>query len=189
MQNRFHSLTTALALALLAAAPAHSQTVDAASSQLTFVTKQMGVPVEGHFQRWNAKVALDPRKPESGEVVLRIQMDSVAFGAPEVTAEAQRPVWLDTTRFPQATFQSTAIRNTGSGRYEMKGKLTLKGQSRDMVVPITLTQSGNSGTASGNFTVKRDEFRIGEGEWTDASLVAHEVQVRFRIALSGLPNS
>jgi polyisoprenoid-binding protein YceI len=71
----------------------------------------------------------------------------------------------------------------------MTGRLTLKGQSHDMVVPVTLTQNGASGTASGNFTVKRSDFRIGEGEWTDASLVAHEVLVRFRIALSGLPIS
>ncbi|HEY6512785.1 MAG TPA: YceI family protein [Burkholderiaceae bacterium] len=178
-----------LAALALATGVARAQTIDPAGSELTFVTRQMGVPVEGRFQRWSAQVALDPRKPEAGQVVLRIQMDSVAFAAPEVTAEAQRTVWLDTARFPQAVFQSKGIRATGSGRYEMTGNLTLKGQSHDMVVPVTLTQSGANGTATGNFTVKRSDFRIGEGEWTDASLVAHEVQVRFRIALSGLPTS
>ena len=178
-----------LAALAVAAGTARAQTVDPASSELSFVTRQMGVPVEGRFQRWSAQVALDPRKPETGQVVLRIQMDSVAFAAPEVTAEAQRTVWLDTARFPQAVFESKGIRSAGDGRYEMTGRLTLKGQSHDMVVPVTLTQSGASGTASGNFTVKRSDFRIGEGEWTDASLVAHEVLVRFRIALSGLPTS
>lgn len=180
-------------IAVLAAAVgpggAQAQTVDPASSELTFVTRQMGVPVEGRFERWSAQVALDPRKPEAGRVVLRIQMDSVAFAAPEVTAEAQRTVWLDTEHFPQAVFQSSGIRPAGSGRYEMTGRLTLKGQSQEMVVPVTFTQNGAHGTASGNFTVKRSDFRIGEGEWTDASLVALEVQVRFRIALSGLPTS
>jgi polyisoprenoid-binding protein YceI len=183
------SLTAALTVAASVSTTAHAQTVDPTASELVFVTHQMGVPVEGRFQRWSAQVALDPRKPEAGQVVLRIQMDSVAFAAPEVTAEAQRTVWLDTARFPQAVFQSSGIRPAGSGRYEMAGRLTLKGESHDMVVPVTLTQNGASGTASGNFTVKRSDFRIGEGEWTDASLVAHEVQVRFRIALSGLPTS
>jgi hypothetical protein len=49
-----------------------------------------------------------------------------------------------------------------------------------------VTQSGANGTAVGNFTLQRSDFRIGDGEWTDASLVAPEVQVRFRLALSGL---
>jgi len=184
------SLSMVAALALAAGlATARAQTVDPAASELVFVTKQMGVPVEGRFQRWSAQVALDPRKPEAGHVVLRIQMDSVSFAAPEVTAEAQRGVWLDTGKFPQAEFRSSGIRQSGGGRYEMTGRLTLKGESHDMVVPVTLTQSGASAVASGNFTVKRNDFRIGEGEWTDPSLVAYEVQVRFRIALSGLPTS
>jgi|EndMetStandDraft_4_1072995.scaffolds.fasta_scaffold283081_2 polyisoprenoid-binding protein YceI len=188
MSKTLYSLTVALALAAgVAQTPA--QTVNSAASELVFVTRQMGVPVEGRFQRWSAQVALDPRKPEAAQVVLRIQMDSVAFAAPEVTAEAQRPVWLDTAKFPQAVFQSKAIRPAGNGRYEMTGSLTLKGESHEMVVPVTLAQNGSSATASGNFTVKRSDYRIGEGEWTDDSLVAHEVQVRFRIALSGLPTS
>jgi len=166
---------------------AAAQNVDAAGSELVFVTKQMGVPVEGRFQRWTAQVALDPRKPESGQVGLKIQTDSVAFAAPEVTTEAQRPVWLDTAKFPQAMFQSTAIRAAGGGKYEMRGRLTLKGETHDVTVPVSLVQSGATGTASGTFTLKRSDFRIGEGEWTDASLVAYEVQVRFRLALSGLP--
>jgi polyisoprenoid-binding protein YceI len=189
MTRIIYPLVAALALMAALCQSALAQTVDPASSELVFVTKQMGVPVEGHFQRWSAQVALDPKKPEQGQVVLRIQMDSVAFGAPEVTAEAQRPVWLDTAQYPQAVFQSTGIKPAGNDRYEMSGKLTLKGQSHDMVVPITLARNGGSGTASGNFTVKRNDFRIGEGEWTDPSLVALEVQVRFRIALSGLPTS
>jgi len=183
------TLLMLLAGLAMAAGATRAQTVEPAGSELTFVTRQMGVPVEGRFQRWSAQIALDPRKPEAGQVVLRIQMDSVAFAAPEVTAEAQRAAWLDTTRFPQAVFESKGIRAAGGGRYELTGSLTLKGQSHDMVVPVTLTQSGANGTATGNFTVKRSDFHIGEREWTDASLVAHEVQVRFRIALSGLPTS
>ena len=166
---------------------AAAQNVDAAASELVFVTQQMGVPVEGRFQHWAAQVALDPRKPESGQVELNIQMDSVVFAAPEVTAEAKAAIWLDTAKFPQAMFQSTAIRPAGSGRYEMLGRLTLKGQTHDLTVPVIVAQSGATGTASGSFTLKRSDFRIGESEFTDASLVAHEVQVRFRLALSGLP--
>lgn len=180
-------LAAALAALLATGGNAWAQQVDAAASELVFVTKQMGVPVQGRFQRWNAQVALDPRQPQSGRVVLSIQTNSVAFAAPEVTAEAQRPVWLDTAQHPQAVFRSTTIRAAGGGRYEMSGQLTLKGQTHDVMVPVSLEQNGANGTASGSFTLKRNDFRIGEGEWTDASLVAQEVQVRFRLALSGLP--
>ncbi len=185
--NRTLAFLPLIALSASYNVPAAAQQVDPSASELVFVTTQMGVPVEGRFQRWSAQVALDPRRPESGQVGFRIQVDSVAFAAPEVTVEAQRPVWLDTAKFPQAVFQSTTIRAAGAGRYEMNGRLTLKGQTRDVTVPVSLAQTGATGTASGSFILKRNDFRIGEGEWADASLLAHEVQVRFRLALSGLP--
>lgn len=185
--NRLLAFIALVAWLTVDPSTAAAQSVDPAASELVFVTNQMDLPVEGRFQRWAAQVALDPRKPEAGQVGLKIQMDSVAFAAPEVAVEAQRPVWLDTAKFPQAVFQSTAIRATGGGKYEMSGRLTLKGQTHDVSVPVSLAQSGANGTATGSFTLKRSDFRIGEGEWADPSLVAHEVQVRFRLALSGLP--
>ena len=188
MSKTLHAWFAALALVVNLGA-AQAQTVDPAASELVFVTRQMGVPVEGRFQSWGAQVALDPRRPEAGHVVLRIRMDSVSFAAPEVTAEAQRAVWLDTAKFPQAEFRSSGIRAIGNGHYEVAGRLTLKGVSRDLTVPVMLTQNADGATAVGNFVVKRSDYRIGDGEWADASLVAHEVQVRFRIALSGLPTS
>ena len=182
----WQSGSAAAALGLALAATAQAQQVDPARSELVFVTRQMGVPVEGRIERWEAQLAFDPRKPESASLLLRMDIGSVRFAAPEVTAEAQRGVWFDGARFPQASFQSTSIKALGPGRYEMAGRLSLKGRTHELVVPIDLVQAGPAGTASGSFTVDRSAFRVGEAEWSDASLVAHGVQVRFKIALSGL---
>jgi polyisoprenoid-binding protein YceI len=172
---------------LAMASPTAAHCVQPAASELVFVSEQMGVPLEGHFQRWSAQVALDPHEPERGHIELQIQTDSVVFATPEVTAEAKAAAWLATANFPHAEFRSTAIRAAGGGQYEMRGRLTLKGETRDVTVPLSLAQSGAGATATGSFTLKRSDFRIGEREWTDTSLVARDVQVRFRLALSGLP--
>ena len=57
---------------------------------------------------------------------------------------------------------------------------------RDIVVPVSVVQIAGTTMASGAFTIKRLEFRIGEGDWGDTSIVANEVQVRFKLALTGL---
>lgn len=171
---------------LMGVAAAQAQRVDLPRSELGFVMHQMGVPIEGRFKRWDVQLAFDPRRPESASLALRIDTGSVSFAAPEVTAEAQRGVWFDTARFPQAEFQSTSIKALGAGRYEMAGRLNLKGQTRELTVPVDLIQTGSAGTASGRFTIYRQAFRIGDGEWADPGLVAHEVQVRFKVALTGL---
>jgi polyisoprenoid-binding protein YceI len=173
---------------LLAGAAAHAQTVQADGSEIRFVTRQMGVPVEGRFTRWQAQLAFDPRQPQAATVAFGIDTRSIAFGAAETEAEAATPAWFHSAQFPQAQFRSTAVKALGNGRYEVAGTLTIKGQAREVLVPVTLTPgpAAGQGTASGSFTLKRLDFRLGEGEWADVSAVANEVQVRFRLQLSGL---
>jgi polyisoprenoid-binding protein YceI len=161
-------------------------TLIAARSEITFTTRQMGVPVEGRFQRFDARVALDPRAAEQGSVTVTIDTGSATFGMAEPDAELPKPAWFDAARFPQATFQSTSIRNAGGGRLEVAGTLRLKGASRDCVIPVTLTPSGATTTATGRFTIKRLDYRIGDGEWADTSLVGDDVQVVFKFVLSGM---
>ncbi len=177
-----------LALSVLAAlsTPAMAQQVLPAQSEIVFVVKQMGVPVEGRFKRWTAQVALDPKKPEAGKVSITLDSASASFGSAEADAEVPKATWFNAARFPQASFQSGAIKALGGGRFEVAGKLSIKGSTRDAVVPVALLQNGANGTASGGFTIKRLDFKIGEDEWADTSMVANEVQVRFKLALTGL---
>lgn len=178
--------TAALTAALLAASPAAAQQVVPAQSEIGFVSKQMGVPVEGKFKKWTAQIAFDPKKPEAGKVSFSIDTGSASFGAPETDGEMPKATWFNVAKFPQATFQSSSIKALGGGKFEVRGKLAIKGGTQDAVVPVTVTQAGAASTASGAFTIKRLDFKIGEAEWADTSMVANEVQVKFKLALTGL---
>lgn len=156
-------------------------------SEIVFVSKQMGVPVEGRFKKFDAQVAFDPAKPATSKVAFTVDTGSATLGVKETDAELPKPVWFNVPKFPQATFQSSAIKAVGAGKYEVAGKLSIKGASQDVVVPVTLTQSGATTTAAGSFAIKRLAFKIGENEWADTSMVADEVQVKFKLALTGVP--
>src|SRR5689334_6612828 len=67
-------------------ARAQAATLVPAQSEIVFVSKQMGVPVEGRFARFDAQVTLDPKKPEAGQVVLSIDTASATLGIPETDA-------------------------------------------------------------------------------------------------------
>jgi polyisoprenoid-binding protein YceI len=186
--------TLFIAPLLLAATLAQAQPKPAAlvpaGSEIAFTTRQMGVPVEGKFGKFTAQVALDPKKPETGSVTFSIDTGSARFGSAELDAEVPKATWLNVPKFPQATFASSAIKAAGPGKFEVAGKLTIKGAVRDVVVPVQVTQAGAPSalvsTASGSFTIKRLEFKVGDGEWADTSMLANDVQVRFKLQLSGL---
>ena len=183
-------VTLAVALAGAMVQPAFAQpkpaTLQAAGSEIGFTTRQMGVPVEGTFGRFGARIALDPKQPQTGSVALEIETGSARFGSAELDAEIPKAIWLNVGAFPRATFQSSTIKATGPGRFEVTGKLAIKGSTRDLVVPVQITQSGANSTATGTFTIKRLDFKVGEAEWADTSMLANDVQVRFKLVLAGL---
>jgi polyisoprenoid-binding protein YceI len=162
------------------------QKLQLAQSEIVFTSKQMGVPVEGRFKKFDAQIAFDPAKPAAGKIAFSVDMSSATLGSKETDAELPKADWFNTAKFAQATFQSGTIKGLGAGKFEVAGKLTIKGVTQDLLVPVALTQSGNSTTATGTFVLKRLVFKIGDNEWSDTSMVADEVQVKFKFTLTGV---
>lgn len=182
--------SAAVALALfVVSAPVPAQSLIPAKSEIAFTSRQMGVPVDGRFRKFSAQLQFDPKKPQEAKLAFVIDLTSVALGTPETETEIAKPDWFDTRRFPQASFQSTVVRATGPDKFEVSGKLSLKGASREITIPVSLIPGESVTVASGAFLLKRLDFGIGAGEWKDTSMVANEVQVRFRLAMSGVPKA
>ncbi len=162
-----------------------AQKLVAAQSEIGFVSKQMGVPVQGKFERFDGQIDVDPAKPEAGRVAFSVELASAAVGTADTVVELKKPEWFDVGKFPTATFQSTSIKATGPGKVDVVGKLTIKGITSEVHVPMTLVRQGDLLKADGEFTVKRLDYRIGAGEWGDTGLVANEVLVRPHLTVQG----
>ena len=184
MRFRLSSLLPVLAFLLSTGADA-AQGVLVDKSEIRFVSKQMGVNVEGRFRKWNANVVFLPNALGKSKADFDIDLTSVDLASEDSEAEIRSPAWFDAAKFPVARFQSTSIKALGGDRYEVAGRLTLRGVTRDCIVPIAVKKdaTGNS-VAEGSFTVKRFDYKIGEvGLWADPDIVANDVVVRVRMTL------
>lgn len=180
----FRSFVPTLAAMLMAAGGASGQSVLVDKSEIRFVSKQLGGSVEGRFRRWKANMDFRPKELAQSKAELEVELESIDLASEEVESEIRRALWFDTARYPVARFASTGIRELGGDRYEIAGTLTIKGIAKEVVVPVTLGKDalGNS-VAESRFTLKRLEFRIGEGVWADTGAVANEVAVQIRMVL------
>ncbi len=156
-------------------------TVQADKSSLTFIGKQMGVAVNGRFPKFTAQVAFDPARPESGKVSISIDLASIDAGSKDANDEVAGKEWFNTRMFPTATFVSSSMKSLGGGKYEVAGPLTIKGKSQPVAATFAFKAEGNNGIFDGGFTVKRIDFSVGEGPWTDVSMVANDVLVNFHV--------
>jgi polyisoprenoid-binding protein YceI len=173
-------------VALMAiSAPSAADSVDYAKSEITFVSKQMNVPVQGRFRKFTAQIVFDPTKLASSKAGITVELASIDTGSAEANDEVGKKAWFNTSAFPAATFSSSAVTQTGPDRYEARGKLSIKGIGQDVAAPFSAKRAGDVTTYEGGFTLKRLQFKIGEGIWSDTETVADEVQVKFRIVTTG----
>ncbi len=175
-----------MGLVVMPFAASAQQKLVPAQSEIAFVSKQFGVPVGGKFKKFDAEVAFDPKKVDAAKVNFTVDLLSADIGNSETEAELKKPGWFNSAKVPQATFTSTSVKALGGGKFEFAGKLAIKGISQNVVVPVTLTQAAGVTKAVGSFTLKRLDFKIGDGEWNDVSLVANEVVVNVKLALTGI---
>jgi len=166
-------LTTALA-----------DTVVPGKSEIAFTMKQMGVNFDGRFKAWKADIVFKPAALDQSKATIDIDLASLDLASADSEAEARDPLWFNTSKFPVAHFASTSFKSLGGDRYEVAGKLALKGITRDCVVPIAVkADAAGDRVAEGAFLLKRLEYKIGEGEWADTATVADDIRVRVRIVL------
>jgi polyisoprenoid-binding protein YceI len=184
---RFFSMAIAAVIVMpfaLTPRAAHAQ-IDAAHSTITATSKQMSVPVEGKFTKFSAQLAFDPAKPAAGSAQVNVDMASYDLGDETYNDEVRGKDWFDAKRFPSATFVSSAIAPAGADKFNVTGKLTIKGKSQTVVVPVTVTVQGAAHVFDGSLTIKRSQFDVGLGEWKDTSVVADDVVIKFHFVGAG----
>ena len=179
----FQTLMLAVGLLLgsqaIQAAPYQSVQLD--KSTLSFTYRQMGVPMEGRFKKFSAQLNFDPLKPQQAKVSLDIDMTQIDAGSAEADQEAKSKGWFNAAGFPKASFTVQQIKASGPNQYEVSGQLHLKGQTREVKFPLKHGAQGTQGLLSGEFTIRRGDFAIGEGMWSKFDTIANEVQIRFQL--------
>ena len=177
---------SALVSVVLPAQAVEFNRIDPAQSALGFAYSQMGVSMKGGFSRFAATLKFDPAKPAAAKASFDVQLASVDAGSVDANKELAGKDWFDSPHYPQAHFESSSVTPLGGDRFQVTGKLTIKGRTREVSTPVTLLAKGNRAALDGSFAIKRGEFAIGEGAWADFGIVANVIQITFKlIAFSG----
>lgn len=182
------SLAAAPALAATvatASAQATAWTTVAASSSIEFSGTLAGGDFTGRFQRFVAAIAFDATDLMGSRFRVEIETASADTSDADRDAALAGADFFATARWPTATYEASQFTTTGPGQFQARGKLTIRGITRD--VPTTFTfkpgADGRSAVLSGRASVRRLDFGVGQGEWQDTKWLGDDVRVRFELTL------
>ncbi len=184
----FKQLSAALALATLAAGSALAApvtyTVDSSHTFPRFSYSHFGFSTQlSSFGKTTGAVVFDAQA-KTGSVDIVIDTTTVNTGFADFNGHIQGEDFLDTAKFPKATFKSTKVVFDGDKPSAIEGQLTIKGVTKPVTLTVTSFQAIPHPMmkvpalgANAFVTIKRSEFNAGKY----APYVGDEVRIDIAI--------
>jgi polyisoprenoid-binding protein YceI len=187
---KIRHLAGAMALAAMAFAPAaHAQdsyTIDPVHSSIGFKVKHMMVSdVKGSFDTYSGTIALDPKNIENSSVEITIESASISTRNEKRDGHLKSPDFFDVEKNPTLTFKSKKVAKKGEGWVAI-GDLTIRGVTKEIELPFTLTGPVSVGNASiigvsASTEINRQDFGVSWNKTLDAGGVVVSDKVRIEL--------
>lgn len=180
------SAITALTLATTLAYAATQWILQPKQSELGFTAKQAGAAFQGKFEKYTADIRFDPNGLATSRFEVKVELASVDTGDAERDDILKGEDLFAVQKWPTATYVAEGFQHQGGAKFAARGKLTLRGVTRDVPIQFTFESNSTGAWLKGNATIKRLDFGVGQGEWKDtgAEGIANEVQVRYALRLT-----
>ncbi len=137
---------------------------------ITFRIKHLGFSwLEGRFNRFSGRFDYDPQDPSNNRVKVEIDLASLDTNHAERDKHLRSARFFDVKRYPKATFVSTGWEPLGDGRARLKGRFTLRGVSKEIVIDVHQVGTGKDPWGGyrrgfeGTTTLHLSDYRMKEG--------------------------
>lgn len=169
------ALVAGLAAALVAAEP-RLYVIDPGRSAFRFHAVSRFMDADGRFTRFGGEIRLEDGRWEMASARVTIEVASLDTGIRMRDTHLRSEDFFDVERHPRAIFESSAVRRDGE-HVMVTGRLTLRGVTRPLTVPVTVTEVAGALRVVGEVTLNRREFGI--AYQSRLNPIQDEVQVRF----------
>ena len=193
MKKALFSLTLAVLLLFgqNASAAARAWELDTDHSNVYFSIEHIYAKVQGRFAAIAATVHFDPANLKESRFDFEIKVDSIDTGIKQRDDHLRSADFFASSDHPLITFTSNAVTAAGEGVYQVAGTLTVKGKSRDLVLPLTfagvkdhpVTPGKQVAGFNGRLSVDRLALGVGDGKFYKMGLLGKEVEVLVTLEL------
>lgn len=195
----FNKLTTILAVIIFAVSSialtkyvVTSWTIDKAHSAINFEVTHFFTPVNGQFNDYDATVNFDPENLEESMIDVKIMVNSVDTKNERRDGHLKTADFFNAEKWPNISFQSTDIEQTGENEYVANGTLTIKDVSKEISLPFKLLGIMDNPMEEGSLvagitastTIDRTDYTVGTGDWASDAVIGDEVTVDLNLELN-----
>jgi polyisoprenoid-binding protein YceI len=133
-------------------------------SKITFVIKNVGVNVDGHFNAFEIAAIFD-----AGENLTAVngyvEVSSIETGIESRDAHLLKADYFNVKDYPRITLKSKIINQKSPTYYELVADLSIKGIAKEITIPVKVTSAKNLRKVESDFEINRRDFEVGGGSF------------------------
>ena len=196
MRSRhFTWLVIATALAAVTVPTAHAveaYAIDLSHSSVGFSVKHFGIStVRGYFTEFSGELMIDEEDLVNSSVAIEIATASIDTRHEQRDGHLRSADFFDAENHETLTFESTKIEKTGDGEFLVIGKLTIRGTTHEVRMPVTfggpIAVRGTLRVGiEGEITIDRQDYGVSFSRVMDTGglIVGDDVKISFSLEAS-----
>ena len=163
---------------------------DPAHSTIAFKVRHFLGTAKGRFTKFSGTIEVDRDHPEESSVTATIQAASLDTAIAKRDEHLRSDEFFNVAKFPEITFKSRRVKQTGANAGEITGDLTLHGVTRPITLHVqlvgdaeSLAKSPTSRWRVTTAPIRRSEFGLVFNKRAEViSMIADEVAIEIEIA-------
>jgi polyisoprenoid-binding protein YceI len=130
-------------------------------SSIKFKIKNAGFTVDGTFGSLSAKINFDESKSYGNAIEASVDVETINTDNKSRDGHLKKAEYFDAGKYPKIILRSTVIVKEKDGNYKGYFKLSLKNNTKDIVIPFTFMIKDGKTLLKGSFTINRLDFGVG----------------------------
>ena len=157
------------------------------TGSLTFSFMQAGAENQGSFKQFATELTWDEQNPAAGSLKVTVQTASLETQDKDRNDVLGGAELFDVKKYPTADYVANSFAKAAGGKLEAIGKLTLRGVTKNLRIPLTIRTTAGGVELSGEVTLKRLDYGVGQGEWQSTEWVGNDVKLQYKVPLARSP--
>lgn len=147
-------------------------------TNVVFTIKNFGVNVNGHFN--DVKITTNFNADQLTESYLNaeIVVKSISTGIESRDNHILKKAYFDLENYKKIRLKSIKIEKKDGQKFSLNASLTIKGITKNIVVPLEIVQNEKTVTILANFTINRKDFKVSGGGFVLSNAV--KINVKFK---------
>lgn len=167
--------------------------IDASHSSIRFAVDHMVISeVEGIFSTYEGSIITTKADFSDAKINFTVDVNSVNTDNAKRDEHLRGADFFETEKYPKMTFVSTSVQKTGENKYNLKGKLSLHGITKE--ITLTMTYGGTTKDPWGNTkaglkvtgVINRTDFGLKYNSVLEAGslMIGEEVTITAKVELA-----